>query len=174
MTSADVLEILATLEAAGVDACVDGGWGVDALVGTQTRSHADLDLALTADAATGAAVSLSSLEFVHDQGAQPGLPARLVLRDRAGRQVDLHRLQLDDAGNGWQALGDGAWGLYPAGEFNGVGTIAGHRVRCISAELQLRFHLGWEWDDKAKHDLRLLRSRFGIPLPPCFADAEHA
>jgi hypothetical protein len=45
-SSADVLEILAAVAASGADVWVDGGWGIDALVGAQTREHADLDLAL--------------------------------------------------------------------------------------------------------------------------------
>jgi lincosamide nucleotidyltransferase A/C/D/E len=44
MTAADVVEILGWLGAASVDVWLDGGWGVDALVGEQTREHKDLDL----------------------------------------------------------------------------------------------------------------------------------
>ena len=36
--------LLDALAASGVDPCVGGGWGVDALLGEQTRQHADLDL----------------------------------------------------------------------------------------------------------------------------------
>ncbi|MDH4308687.1 MAG: amino acid transporter [Acidimicrobiia bacterium] len=42
MESAAVLSVLDLLD----EAWVDGGWGVDALVGRQTRRHLDLDLAL--------------------------------------------------------------------------------------------------------------------------------
>jgi lincosamide nucleotidyltransferase A/C/D/E len=39
MTAADVVEILGWLGAASVDVwLLDGGWGVDALVGEQTRN----------------------------------------------------------------------------------------------------------------------------------------
>jgi lincosamide nucleotidyltransferase A/C/D/E len=44
MTAADVVEILGWLGTASVDVWLDGGWGVDALVGEQTREHNDLDL----------------------------------------------------------------------------------------------------------------------------------
>ena len=44
MTAERVLQILDTLRSAGVTATVDGGWGVDALVGRETRPHEDLDL----------------------------------------------------------------------------------------------------------------------------------
>jgi lincosamide nucleotidyltransferase A/C/D/E len=48
MTASDVLEVLGRLEAAGLAVWVDGGWGVDALVGETTREHADLDLVVLA------------------------------------------------------------------------------------------------------------------------------
>jgi lincosamide nucleotidyltransferase A/C/D/E len=39
--AADVVEILGWLGAVSVDVWLDGGWGVDALVGEQTREHKD-------------------------------------------------------------------------------------------------------------------------------------
>ena len=166
MRASDVGEILAALEAAGVGVWLDGGWGVDALVGEETRAHDDLDLAVAAPDCERAAAALAPLGFGHDPHAEPGLPARLVLRDGDGRQVDFHPLAFDGDGNGWQRLGERTWGLYPASDLDAEGRVGGRTVRCISAELQLRFHLGWEWDDRALHDVRLLADRFGLPLPP--------
>lgn len=48
MPLSEVTEILTDLRRAGCRAWVAGGWGVDALVGHQTRPHRDLDLALDA------------------------------------------------------------------------------------------------------------------------------
>lgn len=44
MPATRVLEIISALEAADLCCWVDGGWGIDALVGEQTRPHKDLDL----------------------------------------------------------------------------------------------------------------------------------
>lgn len=41
---ADVHRVLDLLSDADVETWVSGGWGVDALVGRQTRTHRDLDL----------------------------------------------------------------------------------------------------------------------------------
>jgi len=46
MTAADVVDIVRLLEQNGIEVYVDGGWGVDALLGEQTRRHSDLDIAL--------------------------------------------------------------------------------------------------------------------------------
>ena len=43
MTGNDVLEILNVLNAANIPVWIDGGWGIDALIGKQTREHEDLD-----------------------------------------------------------------------------------------------------------------------------------
>jgi len=169
VTAADVLEVLALLGAADVQGVLDGGWGIDALARTKTRPHADLDLAIDRTRLGDATRALSAAGYAHDPTAVPGLPARYAMRDQGGRQVDLHLLTFDEYGNGWQQLSDaGAWGLYPVGE-RVTGAVGDVEVACISAELQHRFHLGWEWDEKAKHDMRLLHERFATPLPPDYA-----
>jgi lincosamide nucleotidyltransferase A/C/D/E len=40
----EVVRLLDAFEAAKVKAWLDGGWGVDALLGRQRRTHDDLDL----------------------------------------------------------------------------------------------------------------------------------
>jgi lincosamide nucleotidyltransferase A/C/D/E len=46
MTVHDVIEIVRLFNQHHIDFYVDGGWGVDALLGKQTRPHADLDIAI--------------------------------------------------------------------------------------------------------------------------------
>ncbi len=41
-----VVQLLQLFEQHGIEVVVDGGWGVDALLGEQTRSHGDVDIAL--------------------------------------------------------------------------------------------------------------------------------
>ena len=72
----------------------------------------------------------------------------------------------DEHGNGWQQLGDDAWGLYPAEGLRGEGLVRGRTVRCITPELQLRHHLGYSWEDDDRRDMRTLAERFGLALPP--------
>ena len=168
MTADDVVAVLAGLAEAGVDVVLDGGWGVDALLGEETRPHSDLDLALDRDSVGLARRVLEEDGFVHDSGRTPGLPARLVMRDPRGREVDLHPLTFDEDGGGWQQLSESgrSWGHYPAEGLASAGVIGGRPVRCLSASLQLRFRLGYEWTERDEHDLRRLIDRFEIPHPP--------
>jgi lincosamide nucleotidyltransferase A/C/D/E len=166
MEPSDVVFVVEELALADVPVVVDGGWGVDALVGRKTRDHDDLDLAIDRSLVGRAVEVLSGSGFALDRDARPGLPARVVLRDENGRRVDFHPLVFDADGNGWQQLDERAWGLYPAGDIGATGRIGEREVRCISAELQLRHHLGYDLGETDMHDLTVLRERFGIPLPP--------
>ena len=44
----DVLSVLRLADGAGARLWIDGGWGVDTLLGGQTREHGDLDVAIEA------------------------------------------------------------------------------------------------------------------------------
>jgi lincosamide nucleotidyltransferase A/C/D/E len=168
--AADASRILGQLEAAGLVVWLDGGWGVDALVGRQTRPHRDLDLAIARDDLAAAQQTLAPAGFVHDLTAVPGLPARLVLVDADGRRVDLHPLVFDRYGCGWQELGADAWGAYPAEELTATGVIAGRAVRCKSPALEVRHRLGYPLTGTDRHDLVLLARHFGVAVPPSVAD----
>jgi lincosamide nucleotidyltransferase A/C/D/E len=166
MNSAQVIEVLDYLDAAEVPVWLDGGWGVDALVGEQTRPHDDLDLVVARPDCWRGQDGLAALGFKHAPEIEPGLPARLVLRAADGRRVDLHPVVFDAKGNGWQELPAGGWGLYPADGLLGHGEVGGRPVRCTTPELQLRHHLGYPLEDTDRHDLTLLATRFELPLPP--------
>jgi lincosamide nucleotidyltransferase A/C/D/E len=174
MTEQDVVEVLEALGRVGVDVWIDGGWGVDALVGTETRSHTDLDLAVDRALLDPARTALEDIGFRPDHAAEPSLPARLVMRDPRGRQVDIHPLVFDVGGNGWQQLSESgrAWGMYPARHLHSTGTIGGRSARCLSPELQVRFRLAHEWSERDQHDLHLLAATFDdVPVPPPLWDS---
>jgi lincosamide nucleotidyltransferase A/C/D/E len=144
---------------------IDGGWGVDALVGRQTREHDDLDAAIDRADLAEAVRQLEALGFAHRPEIEPGLPARFVLCDDRCRQIDLHPLTFDGNGDGWQELPDAGRGLYPGRELDARGTIAGRAVPCISARLQLRHHDGYEPTQRDLDDMLALAERFSLELP---------
>src|SRR3954464_280564 len=99
MEASDVLAVANARGLADIDFWLDGGWGVDALLGVQHRPHDDLDIV----------VPLVAIDRVYDALATIGyrvsedlLPTRAVLRDGDGRQVDLHPIRFDASGTGWQ------------------------------------------------------------------------
>jgi lincosamide nucleotidyltransferase A/C/D/E len=86
-----------------------------------------------------------------------------VLEDGSGRELDFHIVRFDEHGH-WVPAWDSDLN-FPPEAFGGVGTIGSTRVRCLSAEMQMRTHTGYALKESDIHDLRLLHDRFGIDYP---------
>jgi lincosamide nucleotidyltransferase A/C/D/E len=162
MMPADVLEIFDLLASRGIEAWLDGGWGVDALLEEQTRDHDDLDLVAALPRMPDAIIVLASAGF---RVTEDERPTRLVLRDDLGRQIDIHTVVFDAQGGGIQALPGGRSYRYPPEGFTGRGKVAGVSLPCMSASVQIECHLGYKPTDKDRRDVALLAGRFGLPLP---------
>jgi lincosamide nucleotidyltransferase A/C/D/E len=164
MTAADVLEVLQWLGDGKVEVWLMGGWGVDALVGEQTREHEDLDLIVRDDEVSRMSDVLYPHGFLLSRGAQGGFN----LRDERDRLVDVHPVRFDGRGNGHFESEDRGPFEHPAAGFAGVvGSIAGRRVACLSAEAQMANHAwGDTPDDTDFHDMGLLNARLGTSLLP--------
>jgi lincosamide nucleotidyltransferase A/C/D/E len=160
MTASDVLEVLGRLEAVGLRLWVDGGWGVDALVGETTRVHADLDLVVLAPE-LGAVRSLLG-EVGCRTVLRDWLPTSIALSGTRGREVGLHPATPTSDGGGDQAQPRGGSFHYPPPT---SGVIGGRRVVCVDAATQVRCHLGYPPQAKDRHDLRRLHERLGVELP---------
>lgn len=153
--------MLSRLDTAGIWYCVEGGWGIDALLGEQTRKHGVLDLGVRAEEVDPLCSALG--EFARDDAEWP---SSVVLTDRRGRRVDAHPLAFDDAADGWQAHAPGGEPSRRPGEHvDARGRITGREVRCISPELQLRWHEHEDFDDVDWADMGALAGRFGLPAP---------
>jgi lincosamide nucleotidyltransferase A/C/D/E len=164
VTAEDVAQILDRLDRAGVEAWLDGGWAVDAALGEQTRPHADLDLIVVLDAVPAMVEGLGHDGFELVRGE---LVSNFVLRDASGREVDVHPVRLDDAGDGSYRMENGDDWVYPAIGFTGVGRVGGRPVRCLTPEVQMLCHsTGYEPDEDDVRDMQLLHDRLGIPLLP--------
>ena len=88
----EVFRVLDALAESGIPAWLEGGWGVDALVGRQTRAHRDLDLDIDA---SQEAEALSVLRRLGYEVETDWRPNRVELVAAGGRWVDLHPLQFD-------------------------------------------------------------------------------
>jgi lincosamide nucleotidyltransferase A/C/D/E len=145
--------IVERLEAVSAIVWVGGGWGVDALVGRQTRPHGDLDVAVDAAALPAVLGLLAGLGFA---ATEDWLPVRIEVAHPDGRRVDLHPVTLAADGSGIQPGLDGVVFVYPVG-CTTAGHIAGGPVRCHTVAQQLTFRQGFTWRDVDYHDVALLR-----------------
>jgi len=161
MTDDEVRRVLDALAAAGCRTWLAGEWGVDALVGHQTRPHRDVDL--TVDAADEAAAlrALAMLGYLIETDWRP---VRVEVACPGRGWVDLHPVVFHENGDGCQADLDGGGSFYPKDSFT-TGSLGGRRVNCLSVAQQIRFHRGYEADDVDLADLSLLR-RLAAPGTP--------
>jgi Aminoglycoside-2''-adenylyltransferase len=90
VSAAEVGTVLGIPHRAGFDRVwIAGGWGVDALVGHQTRIHSDLDLAV--DVTQMALDHLLQAFGRHGYGVEADWrPSRVALVAGGARQVDVH------------------------------------------------------------------------------------
>lgn len=162
-----MLEVLDRLARAGVRGWLDGGWGVDALVGRHSRPHSDLDLVMALDDVEPATNALADLGFAITESE---MPTRLVLGDGRGRAIDLHPVTFTPSGDGLQRLQDGRVFAYPSAGFAAVGLVCGRPVPCLSVDVQVLVHQGYPPEADDRHDMLLLREAFGIDLPAPYRD----
>jgi lincosamide nucleotidyltransferase A/C/D/E len=160
MTAQSALALLDLFTSAGADPWVDGGWGIDALLGEQTRSHSDLDLVIAQEQVDAVRGVLERRGFAVIRN---WLPTALALAHPDGREVDLHPLMtLSEDGGGDQDLGQGRTFHYGPAV---TGRIGGRLVRCVNAESQLRAHIGYEPSDNDRADVTALTRRYGLGIP---------
>ena len=158
MTADDVVEIVRLFDEHHIEVVVDGGWGVDALLGEQTRTHEDLDVA----------VQHKDVERIREIFQERGYTdilrndsweCNFVLGDEKGRLIDIHSCTFDADGNH-------IFGVeYPYESLQGTGFINGIQVKCITPEWMVKFHAGYELDENDYHDVKLLCLKFGFEIP---------
>lgn len=154
-----VLEFLQAVQP--IPIWIDGGWGVDALLNTQTRSHADLDVIIAKDDLAELRRALTANRFVHEEFREG-----LVFTSDAGLQVDVHLVRFDERGYGIFDLPDGAEWPLASSAFSGEGKIGDRQVRCLSPEAQVLCHAqGYEPSPKDLADMQALQCKFQLTLP---------
>ncbi len=152
-----VLDVLDVLEALPVRYWVAGGWGIDALVGRQSRDHDDLDVVLDEFPATVEMVgdALRALGFrVLERAYRPTwMPDRWHLESGVNLHVELVSLDLARLAEAAAVARTTVARLEPYA----TGTIDGRRVPCLSTDAQWIVHGGYEPRPVDRHDLVLLQ-----------------
>jgi lincosamide nucleotidyltransferase A/C/D/E len=143
---------------------VMGGWGVDALLGEQTRDHHDLDLLVDVGDLPALHVWLRREGFARAYEWEENCPVTIegrtwdtafVERHADGRELDVHAVHITD-GRVRLATAD-PWDL-PPDALGGTGWIGGHEVSCTSVSGQRAMHVGYDLPGKHREDLRRLEA----------------
>jgi lincosamide nucleotidyltransferase A/C/D/E len=158
MTAKDVFEFVQLLDENHIDVYVDGGWGVDALLGEQTRTHADLDIAIQHKDAAKIRTLLEARGY-REVPRDDSWECNFVMGDDHGHQIDIHSYTFDEKGNNTYGV------AYPFDSLTGAGSVNGQPVKCISPEWMVKFHSGYKLDENDYRDVKALCRRFDIQLP---------
>ncbi|MGN6694977.1 MAG: nucleotidyltransferase domain-containing protein [Aquihabitans sp.] len=171
MEARDVIDILLLFEQAGIDNWVEGGWGLDALLGVQNRDHGDLDLVIDAPRRDDSHRLLTDAGFEVIFEDPPG---RCSFQDGQERTVDLAFAVADRYGDRWNLNRTTGRGDpdYPFDCFT-YGWIGGRKVPCLGPETQVAHHLGYEVEEVDRFDVELLRERFDTRVPDALRTPGH-
>jgi len=107
---AQMLAVLDAVRAVGCRFWIEGGWGIDALVGHQTRPHRDVDIEIDGAFEEEVLAALRDLGYVIETDWRPN---RVELTAQGRGWVDVHPLVIDDDGNARQAALGGGWHEFP-------------------------------------------------------------
>lgn len=165
MQAEEVIKLYKLLQENGIEVWIDGGWGIDALLGKQTRQHKDLDIAIYHKDKPKLRKLFEERGY-KDVARADTSDWNFVLGDGKS-EVDVHTFVFDDKGNNVYGT------AYPKESLTGTGTINGESVKCIPPEWVVKFHAEATYEPKVKdiQDVNAICDKFGLELPPNYKKA---
>ncbi len=163
MDQEEVLRVLELADIASIPLVVAGGWAIDALLGWQTRSHKDLDLAINRAYLTRFLGIISRIGYglIEDAHADDRC---FVLDNGAGHQIEIHVYSRDDKGR----IVSGT--RYPNNALTGQGKIGHLKVSCMDPDWLIDSYSEKEINEKTLQDLKYVSNLFRVPLPVEFQE----
>ena len=158
-----IVDLLKKADNMGIDVWIAGGWGVDALVGYQTRPHNDVDFFIHKNDKTAMTELLVSSGYTENM--EYNFVDNPIWCNTFNGIVDLHLVEFVETGT-WSIQNQ----KFPSDIFNGKGVIGGMNVRCMTAEAQINYRHGYELREKDVLDVLLLCKTFELPIPEQFLE----
>jgi len=160
MEAEDVLNLYKLFKENDIEVWIDGGWGIDALLGKQTRPHKDLDIAINHKDKPKFRKLLEERGY-KDLVRSDTSDWNFVLGDDKGKEVDVHTFLFDEGGNNVYGTD------YPKQSLTGTGIINGESVNCIAPEWVVKFHAQAAYEPKEKdlQDVNAICDKFSIEPP---------
>ena len=118
---------------------VEGGWGIDVLIGKQTREHQDVDIDFDA---THEKELLKKLSEIGYQITIDQRPTRVELYHPNYGNIDIHPFEISESGSVKQANPEGGW-FELASDWFTKSSYEGRMIPCVSIEGQRIFHSGY-------------------------------
>ena len=169
MRLADLCDLLELVESLGIRMWLDGGWAVDAWLGSQTRPHADVDIVVETGALAALVEALRARGY-RDVPRDDTRPWNFVLGDADGHEVDFHVIDLAPDGTGIYGPPPPEF-VFPADSLTATTSLCGRSVRAVPPHRLVEFHTGYEPDDDDRADVLALCERFALEIPEPYRTA---
>lgn len=150
----NLIEVLNFLDDLKIKYWIDGGWGVDILLGKQNRVHRDIDVDFDGKFTD---ILLDALNVKGYTIITDWRPSRIELYHPKLGYIDIHPLIINEDGSAKQAGLNDDWYDFKAEWFSSA-LFEERIIPCISAEAQKLFHSGYELREVDKIDLKNLAS----------------
>lgn len=150
----NLMEVLNLLDGLKIKYWIDGGWGIDILLGKQNRVHRDIDVDFDGKFTD---VLLDALNVKGYTIVTDWRPARIELYHPELGYIDIHPLIISEDGSAKQAGLNDDWYEFKEEWFSSA-LFEERTIPCISAEAQKLFHSGYELREVDKIDLKNLAS----------------
>ncbi|WP_024293514.1 nucleotidyltransferase domain-containing protein [Lacrimispora indolis] len=151
-TKENLMEVLNLLDSLKIKYWIDGGWGVDILLGRQNREHRDIDVDFDG------IFTEVLLEVLKEKGYKvvtDWSPVRIELYHPDLGYIDIHPLAISEDGSAKQAGLNDDWYDFKAEWFTKA-LFQDRIIPCISVEAQKIFHSGYELREVDKIDMKNL------------------
>ncbi len=150
----NLMEVLNFLDGLKIKYWIDGGWGIDILLGKQNRVHRDIDVDFDGKFTD---ILLDALNVKGYTIITDWRPSRIELYHPELGYIDIHPLIISEDGSAKQAGLNDDWYDFKAEWFSSA-LFEERIIPCISAEAQKLFHSGYELREVDKIDLKNLAS----------------
>jgi len=179
MTARNLLKIRSELNELGIDIWIDGGWGIDALLGKETRNHKDIDFIADKKFYKQIREYFTKKGYVVST-EEPDERWHFIMDGPEG-ELDVMLVGfLEEGGATYEPVGVDVE-AFPAFAFEGRGSIKGVDVRCVSAKYRMLCltkafgvveRTGYVFSEKDYNDLKAISEKFSIPMPEEFEKAK--
>jgi lincosamide nucleotidyltransferase A/C/D/E len=163
MEEKDVIDLYSRLKNSNIKIWIDGGWGVDALLGKQTRVHKDLDIVIQQKDVL-AFRNLLQAHGYNEIRLDIARAHNFVLAADCNHEIDVHVIVLNDKGDGMYGPAENGE-VYPAASLIGKGKIGNLEVNCISPEYVVKFHAGYDIKEMDCKDILAVCKAFDLEIP---------
>lgn len=155
-TKENLMEVIEILETLKIQFWVEGGWGIDILIGKQNRPHRDIDIDFDAKYES---LLLDKLTQIGYEIKTDERPVRMELYHPRLGFIDIHPIEVNEDGSARQeAPGEGYFEFDQS--FFTKALFEGKWIPCISLMGQKLFHSGYELREVDKMDLDNLKNHF--------------